>query len=135
MPGLPEHAEAAAGLPLHLLRLVSQGLPTGAFSYSRGLEAAMEAGWVRDELGARDWIIGTLQSNLASLDGALFWRMALALEAGDRARFAVVDAWLAAARESREFQAEDRRLGAALLRLLAALDMPGAGDWQDHDLT
>ena len=27
-------------IPLHLLRLVSQGLPVGGFSYSRGLEAA-----------------------------------------------------------------------------------------------
>jgi urease accessory protein len=72
---------------------------------------------------------------LACLDGALFWRMARALEAGDRARFAEADAWLAAARESREFQAEDRRLGAALLRLLGALDMAGAGDWQDRGLT
>jgi urease accessory protein len=135
MPGLPEHAEGAAGLPLHLLRLVSQGLPTGAFSYSRGLEAAVAAGWVQGEAGACDWILGTLQSNLASLDGALFWRMARALEAGDHARFAEADAWLAAARESREFQAEDRRLGAALLRLLGALDMAGAGDWQDRGLT
>jgi urease accessory protein len=135
---LPEHAEAPAdpaGVPLHLLRLVSQGLPTGAFSYSRGLEPAVAAGWVQDEAGARDWILGTVQANLASLDGALFWRMACALETGDRARFAEADAWLAAARESREFQAEDRRLGAALLRLLAALDVAAAGDWQGQGLT
>ncbi len=142
MPGLPEHAEGSAepasppvGLPLHLLRLVSQGLPTGAFSYSRGLEAAVAAGWVRDEAGARDWILGTLQANVAALDGALFWRMASALEEGDRERFEQVDAWLAAARESREFQREDRRLGAALLRLLVALDVGAGADWRGRDLT
>lgn len=133
MRGLPEPAEPPAGVPLHLLRLVSQSLPTGAFSYSRGLEAAVAAGWVRDEASARDWILGTLQANVAALDGALFWRMARALEAGDRARFAAADAWLAAARESCEFQAEDRRLGAALMRLLAALDASFHGE--RHGLT
>ncbi|MBP7003408.1 urease accessory protein UreF [Amaricoccus sp.] len=122
-------------LPLHLLRLVSQSLPVGAFSYSRGLEAAVAAGWVADEAGARDWILGALQSSVASLDGALFWRMASALEAGDEAGFARADAWLAAARESRELQAEDRRLGAALLRLLVSLDVPGAVRWQGRALT
>ena len=114
------------GLPLHLLRLVSQGLPVGGFSYSRGIEAAVQAGWIGDEAGARDWILGLLQSSVAPLDGALFWRMMQALEAGDRARFLALDAWLAAGRESAEFQREDRRTGAALLRLLRALDLPGA---------
>ncbi len=33
---------------LHLLRLVSQTLPIGGFSYSRGLEPAILAGWVCD---------------------------------------------------------------------------------------
>ncbi len=131
----PVPTDAAGALPLHLLRLVSQGLPIGAFSYSRGLEAAVAAGWVADEAGAQDWILGTLGSNVAALDGALLWRMALVLEAGDHARFDELDAWLSAARESREFQSEDRRLGAALLRLLASLDVEVARPWQGHDLT
>jgi len=122
-------------LPLHLLRLVSQGLPIGGFSYSRGLEAAVHAGWVSDERTARDWILGTLQANIAQLDGALFWRMATALEAGDEERFRWTDAWLAAGRESLEFQREDRRLGEALLRLLADLEVPAAGRYQPGQLT
>ncbi|CAH1672273.1 MULTISPECIES: urease accessory UreF family protein [unclassified Chelatococcus] len=122
-------------IPLHLLRLVSQGLPVGGFSYSRGLEAAVQAGWVSDEATARDWILGTLQANVAQLDGALFWRMATALGAGDAEGFRAADAWLAAGRESLEFQREDRRLGEALLRLLADLDVPAATDLQGQGLT
>ncbi|MBS7698897.1 MULTISPECIES: urease accessory UreF family protein [unclassified Chelatococcus] len=122
-------------IPLHLLRLVSQGLPVGGFSYSRGLEGAVQAGWVSDEATARDWILGTLQANVAQLDGALFWRMALALEAGDTERFRAADAWLAAGRESLEFQREDRRLGEALLRLLADLDVAAAAGVQGEGLT
>jgi urease accessory protein len=130
-----DDAPASSGLPLHLLRLVSQGLPIGGFSYSRGLEAAVHAGWVANEAAARDWILGTLRANVAQLDGALFWRMATALEAGDKERFRAANAWLAAGRESREFQREDRRQGEALLRLLADLDVPAARGEQGEALT
>ncbi|MBI0432296.1 urease accessory protein UreF [Roseomonas sp. KE0001] len=122
-------------VPLHLLRLVSQGLPIGGFSYSRGLEAAVSAGWVSDEQAARDWILGTLRANVAQLDGALFWRMATALEADDREGFGSANAWLMAARESREFRLEDRRLGEALLRLLDDLEVPAAQRYRDQALT
>ncbi|CAH1660340.1 Urease accessory protein UreF 2 [Hyphomicrobiales bacterium] len=122
-------------IPLHLLRLVSQGLPVGGFSYSRGLESAVQAGWVSDEASARDWILGMLQTNVAQLDGALFWRMAMALEVGDIERFRAADAWLAASRESLELQREDRRLGEALLRLLGDLDVPAATNVQGQGLT
>lgn len=123
------------GVPLHLLRLVSQGLPVGGFSYSRGLEAAVQAGWVGDEATARDWILGTLRATIAPLDGALFWRMATALEDGDEERFRAANGWLAAGRESREFQREDRRQGEALLRLLVDLGVPGARNREDCGLT
>ena len=131
----PAADKGQASIPLHLLRLVSQGLPVGGFSYSRGLEAAVHAGWITNEAAARDWILGTLRANVAQLDGALFWRMATALEAGDRERFHAVNAWLSAGRESREFQREDRRQGEALLRLLADLDVPAAREEQGEALT
>lgn len=108
-------------LPLHLLRLVSASLPVGTFSYSRGLEAAVEAGWVSDEAAVRDWILGTLEYSLAPLDGALLLRMMAALANqifDDLQRY---DAWLSAARESRELQLEDRRMAEALLSLLKDL--------------
>lgn len=109
-------------LPLHLLRLVSPSLPVGTFSYSRGLEAAVEAGWVADEVAASEWILGTLEHSLAPLDGALFLRMMTALAARDIDALHRFDAWLASARESRELQQEDRRMAEALLSLLKELD-------------
>ncbi len=130
----PADADAGA-IPLHLLRLVSQGLPIGGFSYSRGLEAAVHAGWVSDEASARDWILGTLQSNVACLDGALFWRMTQALEAEDERGFLAADAWLSAARESGELQREDQRLGETLLRLLKELGAAPDIDIEDRHLS
>jgi urease accessory protein len=109
---------------LHLFRLVSLSLPVGSFSYSRGLEAAVHAGWVAEEASAEAWILGTLRSNFAALDGAMFCRMVDALQAGDVDQFLLADARLAAGRESRELQAEDRRLCEALVRLLVELGAP-----------
>lgn len=116
--------DGPGAMPLHLLRLVSPSFPVGAFSYSRGLEAAVTAGLVVDETGASDWILGTLEHSYAMLDGALFWRMAHALKHDDSERFLFLDAWLAAGRESREFALEDRRTSEALLRLLLDLEVP-----------
>ena len=39
-----------------LLHLASPALPVGAFSYSQGLEAAVEARHVHDEASAARWI-------------------------------------------------------------------------------
>ena len=41
---------------LQLLRLASPGLPIGAYSYSQGLESALDLGLVRDADSARLWL-------------------------------------------------------------------------------
>ena len=121
--------------PLHLLRLVSPSLPIGAFSYSRGLEWAVHAGWVRSEADARDWILGTIENIFAAVDGALFWRMIRSLYAEDHEGFAYANMWLAASRESSEMQLEDRRMGEALLSLLKELGVAAAQDFGSSGLT
>ncbi|MBF3131388.1 urease accessory protein UreF, partial [Pseudomonas aeruginosa] len=47
------------------LRLASSQLPIGGYSYSQGLEAALDNGWVRDAESARTWLVDQLQLNLA----------------------------------------------------------------------
>jgi urease accessory protein len=111
---------------LPLVRLLSASLPVGAFAYSRGLETAVEAGWVTEARSVEAWVFGVLEQSFTTLDGALFLRMMAALEADDVAGFQQADDWLAAGRESREFQLEDLRTAEALLRLLADLDTPAA---------
>ena len=48
-----------------LLHLASPALPIGAFSYSQGLEAAIEHGLIHDGDSARDWIASGLTHVLA----------------------------------------------------------------------
>lgn len=125
----------AADFPLHLFRLASPSLPVGGFSYSRGLESAIEHGWVTDERSAQDWILGVLEHIYAALDGPLFMRMMTALAADDRKAFLHADNWLRAGRESEELQLEDLRMGKALQRLLRDLAVPTTQDYADRDLS
>jgi hypothetical protein len=48
-----------------LLHLASPALPIGAFSYSQGFEAALDANLIRDADTARDWIASGLTDVLA----------------------------------------------------------------------
>ena len=54
-----------------LLQLASPALPVGAYSYSQGLEAAMEDGVVRDCASAERWIGGVLDHSLAPMEAPL----------------------------------------------------------------
>lgn len=121
----PENATAM----LHLLRLVSPNLPVGGFSYSRGLEWAVHSSIVTDESSCASWILGLLESSYASLDGALYWRMANALLNGEETMFRKLNDWLTASRESKELELEDRRMAESLLTVLAQIDIQRAADF------
>jgi len=56
---------------LQLMWLASPALPVGGFSYSEGLEAAIEAGLVSDEATAATWLVDQLHLALARADLAV----------------------------------------------------------------
>ena len=110
-------------LPLvRLLQLASPALPIGAYSYSQGLEWAVEEGTVRDAATAQAWI-GDLQALVvARCEAAIAWRLARA--AGeDWATFARWNAWFRASRETAELRAETEQMGSSLVRLALNLDL------------
>ena len=122
--------DEALGL-LGLLQLVSPALPIGAFAFSQGLESAFELEWVTDEASLGEWLDGVLADGLTRCELPVLARLHAAWAAHDAATLAEWDAWLAASRETAELAAEDSRLGAALTRLLASLELlpehaPGA---------
>jgi len=119
-------SDLEVNIPLRLVRLISASLPVGAFSYSRGLEHAVNAGWIKNTQDLESWLFGTLDQSFAPMDGALFLRMMRALDAGRFEDFNSLDRLLSAGRESNEFLLEDRRMATALLTLLGELEVPNA---------
>ncbi len=108
---------------LRLLHLASPALPIGAFHFSQGLEYAVEAGWVTDEASAREWIGGVADASLGTLDLPALLRLHTAWKHDDHVGVLRWNAFLIACRETEELRAEDRHLGAALLRVLAELEL------------
>jgi urease accessory protein len=118
---------SAPGLRLvRLLQLASPALPVGAYSYSQGLEAAVEAGLVRDAPSAAAWIGEVFALGVRSMEAPLFARIAAAWERGDGEAAARWNAELVASRETAELRAETLQMGASLRTLLRDLGVEGA---------
>lgn len=101
-----------------LLQLASPALPVGAYSYSQGLEAAVESSIVRDAGGAQRWIADVLEFSIACMEAPAFFRLARAwADAGDAA-VAHWNARFLASREAAELRAETVQMGYSLRRLL-----------------
>lgn len=126
-----EPARAGAvieGLPqppqlLRLLHLASPALPIGAFHFSQGLEYAVDAGWVHDEASAREWIDGIAHASFGTLDLPVLQRLHDSWRANDGPGVLRWNAFLVASRETAELRAEDRHMGAALMRVLAEFEL------------
>lgn len=99
---------------LSLLWLASPALPVGGFSYSEGLEAAIEAGLAADEAGVRDWLVDQLQLGLASSELPVVAQAIEAARRGDAARLQALDTWVRSTRESAEFALQAQQMGRSI---------------------
>jgi urease accessory protein len=106
---------------LHLLQFASPALPIGGYSYSQGLEAAIEQGQVTDAAGARAWIADYLHQVMATWDAPLLWRLMAAFIDGDEAAVALWSERFIASRDTFELRAESIQMGYSLVRLIAEL--------------
>jgi urease accessory protein len=108
---------------LHLLQLSSPSLPIGAYSYSQGLEAAIENGRVSNEASARAWIAHALHEVVARFEAPIFARLVDAFAARDAAAVALWTERFVAARDTSEFRAETIQMGYSLGKLGADLKL------------
>jgi urease accessory protein len=106
---------------LHLLQFASPALPIGGYSYSQGLEAALEEGLVHDAVSARAWIVRGLHEVMALWDAPLFWRLLQAFAARDDAAVRLWSECFLASRDTAELRAETVQMGYSLTRLIAEL--------------
>lgn len=111
---------------LRLLHLVSPTLPTGAFSYSQGLEWAVEAKWVHNGPSLHNWLTDLMGQSLAFVDIPILCRIMTALQ---NKELQELESWcsvLLACRETAELREEEQTRGRALATLLQALAVDGA---------
>lgn len=112
---------------VRLLQLASPALPVGAFSYSQGLEAAVEAGLVRDAAGAERWIGDVFECSVGQMEAPVLLRLHAAWRADDVAGAERWNGLFLASRESAELRAETAQMGYSLARLLPELGVPAIG--------
>jgi urease accessory protein len=151
LPSTP--APLAAAAQLQLMWLASPALPVGGFSYSEGLESAVDAALVGNEEQAGDWLLAQLQMTLARAELPALAQAhractqlavnSAASVAGQHATASLqsVNDWLRQTRETAELRAQSEQMGRSLLdwlrnglhgtdpRLVLLATLPGALMW------
>ena len=113
----PAEALSASSL-IQLIWLASPALPVGGFSYSEGLEAAVERGAVATENMAADWLDDQLHLSLARGDLAVIAQAIPAWREDQLARIRQLNDWVLQTRETGEFRAQTEQMGRSLLAWL-----------------
>lgn len=111
---------------LRLMQLVSPALPVGAYSYSQGLEWAIEEGAVNDPDTACRWIHDTLHLSIGRFEAPLWLRLYSSWQNRDGEQASHWNALLYRTRESMEFQGETAQMGYSLVRLFRETEAFGA---------
>lgn len=100
---------------LRLLAWLSPGYPVGAYAYSHGLEAAVEAGDVADEAALAEWLADVLERGSGRSDLILLAHAHAAALAGDAAALAELNDLALALAPSRELHLETSQQGRSFL--------------------
>ena len=104
-----------------LLRLASPQLPIGGYSYSQGLDMAVENGRVSSPATASRWISDQLLLNLARFEAPLLLAHCRAAADEDWSALQQFCDEHRASRETRELHQESRQMGYSLQQLLMGL--------------
>jgi len=117
---------------LRLLQITSPSLPVGGYSYSQGLEWAVDAGWVSDASEFGQWLEEQLDGVMARQDLPLFIRAYRACDKGDQQSAEYWDAIVMAMRETAELRHEEEQRGRALMALLKTLPVSTNAELQSQ---
>ena len=110
--------KAAMVDPLYrLLAWLSPAYPIGAFSYSHGVETAVEEGFIKDRASLVTWLESVLLQGTGAVDGALFAAAWHAAAAEDWPAFDVIAERAAAWRGTLEMALESRQQGGSFLSI------------------
>ncbi len=103
---------------LQLIWLASPALPVGGFSYSEGLESAVDCAGVTSEKSAADWLSDQLHLSLARGDLTVIAQAIPAWRNRDIGRVRVLNDWMLQTRETSEMRLQTEQMGRSLLEWL-----------------
>src|SRR5512140_1630669 len=106
---------------LQLMWLASPALPIGAFSYSEGLESAVDAGLADTEDRAARWLIDQMHLSLARSELPVTAQAIAAWRAGDSARIAELNDWVLRTRETSEQLQQTEQMGRSMIEWLKSV--------------
>ena len=99
------------------------------YSYSQGMERAVDDGWIATPSDAEEWISGIMECGLTRIDLPILARLYTAWHSNEEESVLYWSRTLIACRETAELRAEDRQTGQALARLLAEMELPIMQSW------
>jgi len=130
-PGAMTESEAAA--LYRLMTWLSPAFPVGAFSYSSGIEWAVEAGDITDAASLRDWLASMLADGPGFCDGVFLAQAHRAASTHDDAGLRDIAELAAAFVPSRERQLETSSQGRAFIEIArSAWNCDGLDDMIAH---
>jgi urease accessory protein len=115
---------------LRLMQLVSPALPSGAFTYSQGLEWAVESGQIDSPQAVYDWMAGLIEDGLIYLDLPVLKRLYDAFQNNEQTEVEYWSEYLLASRETSELRQEEINRGRALSTLLIDLQVEQAEQYR-----
>ena len=113
-------SEREAAALYRLMTWLSPSFPVGSFSYSSGLEWAVEAGDITDAASLRGWLAAMLADGSGFCDGVFLAQAHRAVEAEDDAALRDIAELAAALVPSRERQLETSAQGRAFIEIARA---------------
>lgn len=100
---------------VRLMWLASPALPVGGFSYSEGLEAAIDRTGLHAPADVSAWLQDQLQLTLARSDLALVAQAVNAWRAHDLVRVRALNDWVLQTRESSELRLQTEQMGRSMM--------------------
>lgn len=107
----------------HIFRLaawLSPAFPIGAYTYSSGLEYAIESKLVSDTVSLENWLADLIRIGSSAVDGSFFCLAHRAATAGDQDALGDLVEWADALRPTVELALESAAQGEAFLRTIRA---------------
>jgi len=106
---------------LQLMWMASPALPIGAFSYSEGMESAVDAGLACTEASAGDWLVDQLHMTLARAELPVIAQSLIAWRAADVGRIAELNDWVLRTRETSEMLQQSEQMGRSMVEWLKSV--------------